>query len=156
MKFDRFNQLAIGNRMVLLMAIDLLMQNGREFIQNTEKTELESGMKRTAGNLVAAAVLTEVVEIAKELAPLRTCEVLEYVKCSALEFPRPGQQEVEVCPVCGGELEFESDYSVDNEGYFTWACSECGAHGKAGYDKVFDHHFDVTDGEGKPFRPARQ
>jgi len=154
MKFDRFNQLAIGNRMVLLMAIDLLMQNGREFIQNTEKEELISGMKRVAGNLVAANVLTEVVVIAKDLARLRTCELLEYVKCSALTFTRPDQQEPGICPVCGSTIEHEVDSAADEGGFYRWSCPECGARGKAGYEKVFDRHFDVTDRDGKPLQSA--
>lgn len=156
MKFDQFNQLAIGNRMVLLMATDLLIQNGREFIQNTEKAELVSGMKRVAGNLVAADVLTKVVDIAQELAQLRTCELLEYVKCSALTFTRPDQQEPEICPVCDGVVEIGEDYSVDGDGYYLWTCPDCGTTGKGGYKKEFTHHFDVTDRDGKPFRSARQ
>ena len=156
MKFDQFNQLAIGNRMVLLMAIDLLMQNGREFVQNTEKAELVSGMKRVAGNLIAENVLTEVVDIAMELTQLRTCELLKYIKCSALAFTRPGQQEPGICPVCGSTIEPVDDVPTDGGGFYQWVCSECGAYGKAGYEKVFDRHFDVTGGDGKLFRSPRQ
>jgi len=156
MKFDQFNQLAIGSRVVLLMAMELLMENGREFIQNTEKAKLVSGIKSAAGNLVAADVLVSVVDTAKELARLRTCELLGYVKCSALEFSQSGEQEPETCPVCGSDVEIGDDYSVDGEGFYQWTCPDCGTTGKGGYKKVFTQHYDVTGRDGKPLRPARR
>lgn len=52
MTFEVFNKLACNNRMVLLMAIDLLMQNGRTFLQNTEITVLVTALKTDTKNFL--------------------------------------------------------------------------------------------------------
>ena len=137
MKFDEFNKLVHKNRMILLIAIDLLMQNGRRFVQDTETSELISAMKNTAKNLFAEYMLKETVEIAKELAPLRTCD------------PESG-----ICPICGDSLEYGADKSTGDGGVITWTCSNCGAAGEEHYKKIFDKHSNVFDGEGCPFPPS--
>lgn len=151
MKFEEFNQLAIGNRSTLLLAMELLMQNGREFIQDTEKAEIVAQLKSSAGKLIAENVLAEVTDIAKELALLRTCEVLEYVKRSGLEFELPNAQKPGICPVCGGELEYIQSVVLEDGQFAVWSCPECGSYGKEGYNRVFDKHYDVINGDGKPF-----
>lgn len=88
MKFEKFDWLARGNRPALLLAMELLMQSGRGFVQNTEKAEIIGQLKNTAGKLIAETMLAEIADIAKELAELRTCKLLEYVKRSGLEFER--------------------------------------------------------------------
>lgn len=154
MKFDEFNKLVHNNRMILLIAIDLLMQNGRRFVLDTETSELISAMKNTAKNLFAEYMLKETVDIAKELAPLRTCEVLDYVKRSDLQFKKPGAPESGICPICGDSLEYGADKSTDDGGVITWICSNCGATGEEHYKKIFDKHSNVFDGEGCPFPPS--
>lgn len=151
MKFERFDWLARGNRAALLLAMELLMQSGRGFVQNTERAEIIRQLKNTAGPLIAENMLAEIADIAKELAELRTCKLLEYVKRSGLEFERPGSQEPGVCPICGGEIEYEDGMQFEDSGHWTWKCPDCKACGKEEYKKVFTRHFEVTDGNGKPF-----
>ena len=65
MKFEEFNKLACDNRMALLMAIDLLMQNGRTFVQETATAEIISAMKVSTSNFIADVILDEIVSTAK-------------------------------------------------------------------------------------------
>lgn len=150
MRFDDFNKLVYSNRIVLLVAIDLLMENGRVFVKDTALADLVSALK-SCGNLFAESVLTEIAETAKALSQLRTCKLLEYVKRSNLDFKKPSAQESGVCPICGGRLEYGEDEPIDDGGVIDWTCSDCGATGQEGYDKVFDKHYNVYDSEGNPF-----
>lgn len=52
------------------------------------------------------------------------------------------------CPVCGAEIEYGGDQEiVDNGTVVSFSCPKCGAHGKAGYDLVFDAYYDVQKGD---------
>lgn len=153
MTFEEFNNLTY-NRVPLLMAVELLLQNGRPFVENTDRAEIIAAMKKDTKNFMADVMLDEIVKTAKELAPLRACKLMEYVKRSDLNFEVPGEQEAGICPICGGELEYGDDEPIDDGGVIEWTCPSCGATGKEGYSKVFDKHYNVTDGEGNPFPPA--
>lgn len=39
-------------------------------------------------------------------------------------------------------------------GWWDWECPGCGATGRAGFDKVFDRHYNVVDKDGNPI-PGR-
>lgn len=61
-----------------------------------------------------------------------------------------------ICPCCGGEIEYEGDNDVDDDGTtVSWTCPECGASGKSGYTGVFDGHYDVEDADGNEI-PGRE
>lgn len=151
MKFEEFDMFARESRPWLLLAMDLLLGNGRKFIQNTDQAELASQLKSDAGNLIVGNMLTEIVDIAKKLSQLRTCKLLEYVKRSGLEFERPGMPKPGVCPVCGGDIEYKEGMQFEDSGHWTWTCPDCHASGKEEYKKVFSMHSEVLDGDGKPF-----
>ncbi len=151
MKFEEFDMLARGSRPWLLLAMDLLMENGRKSIQSTDQTELASQLRSDAGNFIVGNMLAEIVDTAKKLAQLRTCKLLEYVKRSGLEFERPGAPEPGVCPVCGADIEYNDTMLFEDEDYTMWRCPDCGAAGKAVYKKEFHRYSDVIDGDGKPF-----
>ena len=51
MKFEKFDWLARGNRPTLLLAIELLLQSGRGFVQNTGKAEIIEHLKKAASVL---------------------------------------------------------------------------------------------------------
>lgn len=155
MKFETFDQLTRGDRAALLLAMEVLMQSGRGFVQNTEKAEIIAQLKSTAGNLIAENMLAEIADTAKELAELRTCELLEYVKRSGLEFERPDAPEPGVCPVCGAEVEYIGTALYENEDISSWRCPDCGAVGKEVYKKEFQQHLDVIDGNGRLFLPSK-
>lgn len=138
-------------RLTLLMAIDLLMQNGRTFVEETEHSEIVAALKNTTKNYMADVILDEIVNIAKELAPLRTCKLLEYVKRSDLDFKKPGAPDADHCPICGDRLEYLNDEPTDNGGIIDWECPCCGATGQIKYSKLFEQHYNVHDNDGNPF-----
>lgn len=57
-----------------------------------------------------------------------------------------------VCPVCGGELEYNGDdIKTCGGGMHPWTCQKCGATGEEGYNEVFDgQHYNVRDKDGNP------
>lgn len=61
-----------------------------------------------------------------------------------------------ICPVCGAEIEYDGDEDDDGNGggWWDWECPGCGATGRAGFDKVFDRHYNVVDKDGNPI-PGR-
>ena len=61
-----------------------------------------------------------------------------------------------ICPVCGAEIEYDGDEDDDGNGggWWDWECPKCGASGRAGFDKVFDRHYNVVDKNGNPI-PGR-
>lgn len=151
MKFEEFDRLARGNRSSLLMAVELLLENGRKFIQAIEKAEFAAAMKTDVGNFITDDVLAEIADITQKLARLRTCKLLEYVKRSGLEFEKPNAQKPGICPVCGSQVEYIQRVVLDDGQFAMWHCPECSAFGKEGYNRVFDKHYDVFDGDGEPF-----
>ena len=77
--------------------------------------------------------------------------VKEHLDLGETEGDREG-----ICPVCGGELEFEDNVQMDDGGVYPWTCPSCGSTGKQGYNEVFDgHHYDVRDACGDPI-PGRE
>lgn len=56
-----------------------------------------------------------------------------------------------ICPVCGATLEeYGAQETLDEGGVIPWECSQCGATGKEGYDRVFDRHYNVCFANGNP------
>lgn len=151
MKLDQFNQMALGDPLTLLAAMELLLQNGRGMIQSRQAPGLVSDCRKSLGALFTESKLREIVNVCQKLSGLETKELVDYIHRGSLEIKDPGADEAGVCPICGGELEYENDVRTDDGGFFEWKCPGCGATGKEGYNKVFDQHYDVRDGDGKPF-----
>lgn len=151
MSFEEFNRLATGNPVTLHMALDMLLHNGRRVIQREEPTVLLANCKANIGNFVMEDMLREMVEVCQRLAALETGVLLTYIQHGDLHITAPGAEEEGVCPICGCELEYGNDVLLDEGGYREWTCPGCGATGKEMYDKVFDQHHDVRDGDGNPY-----
>ena len=151
MDFERFDKLARTDCMALLTALELLWQNGRTVIQSQDVPALTENCVSSIGKFYTAGKLREIVVICKELAGLKTKDLVNYIHRSNLEVKAPGADEEGICPICGGELEYGSDVLLDEGGYREWRCPGCNAAGKEMYDKVFDEHYDVIDGSGKPY-----
>ena len=151
MNFEQFEHLALGDPLTLLTALELLLQSGRNTIQSRQTTALVSGCQASLGALFTEGKLCEIVDVCQRLAGLETKALVDYICRSSLEIKDPDADEAGVCPICGGELEYGSDISLDEGGVYEWTCPDCGAAGKEGYNKVFDQHYDVRDGDGKPF-----
>ena len=154
MEFIRFNSLATGDRVTLFTALELLMQNGREVIQSKEPDELTAACVESLGGFMTEDKLREVAAVSKELAALELNVLLSYIRRSNMNVKLPGAEESGICPICGGELEYGQEITLeDDAGYHEWTCAECGATGKEYYDKVFDRHYEVKDKDGKPYLP---
>lgn len=151
MDFERFDKLARTDRVALLTTLELLWQNGRSVIQAQDVSTLTANCVFGLGKFYTAEKLSEIVLICKELAGLETYALVDYIHRGSLEVKDPGADEEGICPICGGELEYGSDVSLDEGGYREWRCLGCNAAGKEMYDKVFDEHYDVIDSSGKPY-----
>ena len=106
MKFGDFNKLACGDRVTLISALDILMQVGQNYVRDAELSEIVSEMKKGGGNLFGGNILEEIAKTVKELAQLRTCKLLAYVKRSSLDFRGPNAPRSGLCPICGCELDY--------------------------------------------------
>ncbi|MCI9169324.1 MAG: hypothetical protein HFF42_00065 [Lawsonibacter sp.] len=151
MKLDQFNQMALGDPLTLLAALELLLQNGRSMIQSQQASELVSSCQLSLGAFFTESKLCEIVDVCQRLAGLETRALVDYIHRGSLEIKDPGADEKGICPICGGELEYGDDEPLDDGGVYEWTCPSCGATGKEGYDKVFDKHYSVHDGDGKPY-----
>ncbi len=151
MTLEDFNRLANGDRVTLVVALELLLQNGRNTIRREEPLKLVDACKGRIGGFFAEGALQEIVDVCQQLAALDTNILVDYIRRGSLDMKAPGAEEAGVCPVCGGKLEYVDTIRSDNGGFAVWTCPDCGATGKEGYDEVFDQHYDVRDGDGKPF-----
>lgn len=151
MTLEDFNRLANGDRVTLVVALELLLQNGRGTIQEETPVTLTANCKEGLGGFFAEETLREIANVCQQLAALDTNILVNYIWRGGLDMKAPDAEEAGVCPICGGGLDYEDDIRTDDGGFFLWNCPACGAIGKEGYDKVFDQHYDVTDGEGQPF-----
>ncbi len=69
------------------------------------------------------------------------------VKIADVDAEPAGDQE-DRCPVCGAEIEYDGDQEIVDDGTIVgFSCPVCGAHGKAGYNLVFDAYYDVQKGD---------
>ena len=151
MNTEQFDKLARADRVTLLSALTMLWQNGRETIQAKDISVLNADCMSSLGMLYTEKKLQEIAAICKELACLEPAELIRCLRCEGMEMQDPDADEEGICPICGGELEYEGDEPQDDGGVYEWTCPSCGATGKEGYNKVFDRHYDVHDGDGNPY-----
>lgn len=151
MNTEQFDKLARADRVTLLSALTMLWQNGRETIQAKDISVLNADCMSSLGMLYTEKKLQEIAAICKELACLEPAELIRCLRCEGMEMQDPDADEEGLCPICGGELEYEGDEPLDDGGVYEWTCPGCGATGKEGYNKVFDQHYDVHDGDGNPY-----
>lgn len=156
MTLEEFNRLANGDRVTLAMALELLLQNGRGAIQGEAPVTLAANCKERLGGFFAEEALREIANVCHQLAALDTNALVDYIRRGGLDMKEPGAEEEGICPICGGELEYGNDVSLDEGGVYEWTCPSCGATGKEGYNKVFDQHYDVQDGDENPFPAPEQ
>lgn len=138
------------------MALELLFQNGRKAILREEPLKLAADCKECLGNFFAEDALRETAKTCQQLASLDTNILVGYIRRGDLDMKIPDEDEEGMCPICDGELEYGNDISLDEGGVYEWTCPSCGATGKEGYNKVFDQHYDVQDGDGNPFPAPEQ
>lgn len=65
-------------------------------------------------------------------------------------MPSRNEQDGDKCPVCGTELCFLGNQTIENNSTrVDWECPGCGATGTQWNDIVFSEHLDVYDKSGK-------
>lgn len=151
MDFERFDELARTDSEALLTALELLWQNGRAMICSQDAHRLTGSCAASLCRLYTAKKLHEIVTVCKELADLETNTLADYIHRGSLMIANPDADEKGICPICGGSLEYGGDIPLDDKGVYEWTCPSCGATGKEGYNKVFDRHYSVHDGGGRPY-----
>lgn len=155
MNYEQFDKLARTDRVALLTALELLWRNGRLIIRAEDVSVLTAECASSLGGFYTEEKLREIVTVCKELAVLDTNTLVDYIHRGSLETKDPTADEKGICPICGGELEYGGDESLDDGGIYDWTCPSCGATGKEGYDKVFDRHYNVRDKDGNPYGPQK-
>lgn len=113
-----------------------------------------------ASNLISDDTRTDILECAREMAVFLNESTAEMSLLSVIMREDAGptdQEEGDICPLCGGELDFDGDEEVTYEnGRFVethWRCMDCGAHGTQVNDIVFSRHENVTNGSGEDVSP---
>ena len=142
----------IAARVVLTLGVSKVTEMTAE--------EIIDGLSNLSGFMEGGEIKV-IAGAAKCLAGIDSAELLGYIHFCDFEFrdPDPGalHDEDGICPVCGAEVKYDGNEEDDGNGGGTWGwdCPECGASGKAGFNKVFDRHYNVTDGDGEsiPGRP---
>lgn len=101
---------------------------------------------KAKGNTAAEAIA------AAKAAYEDTRHILGAENVAAMEFSIDDRtnDEVGICPLCGGSVEYGERESMDEGGVYFWTCPSCGATGREGYNEVFDgHHYNVRDKDGQ-------
>ena len=49
------------------------------------------------------------------------------------------------------QMDYDMPLVLADGNHIDWTCQDCGATGKEGFQRVFTTHYDVCDGDGKPF-----
>ena len=93
MKFEQFNQLALGDPLMLMTALELLLQSGRGVIQSRQTSDLVSGCQASLGALFTENKLCEIVNVRQKLAGLETRTLVDYLHRGDLEIKDPGADE---------------------------------------------------------------
>lgn len=148
MTFETFDRIARTDKVTVTMAMELLLQGGRNVVMNSSESDLAAAMKVSTSNFFFEQKLQEIISMAKSLAQLDTGGLLAYIKKSGLDVSNPGEQAGGICPICGGSIEYGEDIPMYDRGVQEWTCLDCGASGREGYSKVFDRHYNVMDREG--------
>lgn len=138
---------------VFIMALSVLLKVGSDGLEICDGTEL------IPGNLFTEGAKLQIMQAAKVMANSPGDVLLAVIQRVLPEISDPagvripfshafGDQQC-VCPLCGGELEYQGDQVIIDDGTLvSWVCKSCGAIGKEGADIVFGHHYDVYDAEG--------
>ena len=156
MTFETFDRIARTDKVTVTMAMELLLQGGRNVVIDSSESDLAAAMKASTSNFFFEQKLQEIISMAKSLAQLDTGDLLAYIKRSGLDVSNPGEQAEGICPICGGSVEYGEEIPMDDGGVYKWACPNCGASGQEGYSKVFDWHYNMMDREGNPYSAPRK
>lgn len=150
MDFERLKQQYRENPAAFRNALHILLSVGIDALNDVNFTPDFVG-----GKYVSSKAKAQAVSIAKELAKTDVIVVLAVIQrilpaVEADDLPplHAYEDEDDTCPLCKGtELEYGAYDALTSTR--PWECRQCGATGKAGYDEVFDRHYNVRSKDGK-------
>lgn len=151
MDYKEFKRLYDGDRIVFMLGMELLLENGRNAIQKHEEEELIQAVKEQLSNLFVPEKANEIVRAAKAFSRLQTAALLTYASKCDIQLGIEDEDTPGVCPVCCGPLIYEG--AADNALTARWTCQDCQATGTENYRKLFDGHCDVRLADGRPVPP---
>lgn len=79
MEFKEFERLYLGDRVMLMLAMELFLENGREKLKACTQQELSAGVAPKLSGLLTLDRIDAVAQTAKELAVLETKDLLSYI-----------------------------------------------------------------------------
>ncbi len=130
------------------LALDIFMESGRDAIEKLSEQELISSVTFRMSRLFVNENVAKVAKMARDLAGLKTMDLLSYASRCGVKLPDTPVGEPGVCPLCGGSLIYGEDAGADRPHAVGWTCENCGATGKEMYREVFDCHYGVRNSEG--------
>lgn len=160
MNYQELQKLYHKNPVAFYVAMTAVLHHGKNHFASAEPSSfieesnlLSSEMKKdVAADALAIAQASESVIFAIIQRELPTVESEDGTIPPLHEF---GDEE-DICPLCGAEIEYEGDNSIDDGGTIvSWTCPECDAIGQAGYNSAFDRHYNVRDKNGN-LRPEEE
>ncbi len=155
MDYQAFARLYNKDRIIFVLCVEILLENGRSFIRKFTDEALEQTIEGTLKAWRVSEKIPEAVEIVRELARIKTAVLLTYIGKSGMRIDGINSDVAGVCPVCGGPLIYGEDAAAEGDSCAGWTCQDCGATGKEVYRQVFDSHQDVRLGDGRPV-PSRE
>lgn len=153
MTYQGLQNLYHKNPVAFYVALTTVLYHGKNHFVSAEPSSfieesnlLSSEMKKdVAADVLAIAQASERVIFAIIQRELPITESKDGATPPLHEF---GDEE-DICPLCGATINYEGDNAIDDGGTIvSWTCPECGAIGQAGYNSVFDRHYNVRDEHG--------
>lgn len=147
--------------MLFILAFSILQQHGTAKVKELRQTESYSRVD--FGNLISEEGKEKAIVAAIKMADAPLDVLLAVIQREVVLFEDPqgeripylhsfGDQEG-ICPLCGGELEYEGDQEIVDNGTLTsWTCTNCGSTGKEGADIVFERHYNICSPDGRKIR----
>lgn len=151
MDYKEFKRLYDGDRIVFMLGMELLLENGRNAIQKYGEEELIHVVREQLSNLFVPEKANEIVRAAKTFSQLQTAALLAYASKCEIQLGIEDEDTPGVCPICCGPLIYEE--GACDALTARWTCQDCQATGTEDYRKLFDGHRDVRLADGRPVPP---
>ncbi len=148
MEYEDFEKRYRSDPVGFHLALEIFMGSGRIAIEKLSDQELISSAMSRMSSLFANERVAKVAKTARDLAGLKTMDLLSYASRCGVKLPDTTVGEPGVCPLCGGSLIYGEDAATDRPHAVGWTCENCGATGKEMYREVFDCHYGVRNSEG--------
>lgn len=154
MDYHDFEKLYRTDPVTFHLGMELLEGRGQEALSVSTDQALCAAVTKKLSELLSADKIQAVVKAARDFAGLTGVERLSYAARCGIKLEDNPADKPEICPLCGKVVYYDS--CPPGGRFIKWHCNACGASGKAGFRSVFDCHYEVTDGSGKPVECRKQ